>query len=190
MLSGRALRAFLAVSLAILASLASVAPAQAGLGGSASCQPSATSEPFAAIGDPTTYELVPGGDFAGTLAGWSVQGGDALTSSGLSLSPGAVATSPDACVNVVHPAVRFYASATSPGTTIDVAAVLGSPARSVAVPLGSVTPTAVLAPTPQLVLRVPLLGTTAGGVLLSFRFEARGGTAQIDDVYVDPWRSG
>jgi len=190
MLFGRALRTFLALSLAILASLASVAPAQAALGGSTSCQPSATSEPFAAIGDPTTYELIPGGDFAGTLAGWSVQGGDALTSSGLSLSPDAVATSPDACVNVVHPTVRFYASATRPGTTIDVAAVLSNPARSVAVPLGSVTPSAMLAPSQQLVLRVPLLGTTAGGVLLGLRFEARGGTAQIDDVYVDPWRSG
>lgn len=167
---------------------------QAAIGGSARCQPSIMSEPFSALGDSTTYELVPGGDFPGTLGAWSAHGGATLTALGtgyvLSLPAGSVATSPQACINVVHPTVRFYARSAAPGTTLDVAAVLATAAGTVAVPIGTVTPTTDLAPTEQLAVRVPLLGATAGDVLLGLRFQSRGGTAQIDDVYVDPWRSG
>jgi len=171
-----------------------VGSARATIGPVANCEPSASTEPFTALGDPTAYELIPGGDFPGTLGAWTVDDGAALTSSGgkylLSLPARSIATSPPACVNVIHPTVRFYAQTSTPGATIEVSAVLGRRAGTVAIPLGEVTPSADLAPSRQLLVRVPLFSAVNGGVLLGLRFEARGGTAEIDNVYVDPWRSG
>jgi hypothetical protein len=195
MFLGRFPRALFALLVAVAALLAvPVGSAQATIGPVANCQPSAVTAPFAAIGDPTAYELVPGGDFPGTLGGWTVQDGAALTSTRgeymLSVPARGAATSPPACVNVIHPTVRFYAQTATPGATLEVFAVLRSPAGTVTIPLGDVAPTPDLAPTRQLLVRVPLFSAVEGGVLVGLRLEARGGTVQVDDVYVDPWRSG
>jgi hypothetical protein len=191
MFRGRSPRAYLVLLAAAAAVLTiAVGSAQAMIGPAANCEPSAVTAPFAALGDSTPYELVPGGDFQGTLGGWTVEHGAALANSGgLSLPARGVATSPPACVNVIHPSVRFYTQSSTPGTTVEVSAVLRTRAGTVAIPLGDVTPTADPAPSQPLTLRVPLFGAVSGGVLLGLRFEARGGTAWIDDVYVDPWRS-
>jgi hypothetical protein len=192
---GRPHRAFLRLLIAVAAILAiPVGAARATIAPVANCQPSTVTEPFSTFGDTTPYELVPGGDFPGSLGGWAVLDGASLTSSGgnylLSLPPRATATSPMACVNVIHPTVRFYAETSTPGASIEVSAVLGTHAGAVAIPLGDVVPGADLAPSRQLLVRVPLFSAVDGGVLVGLRFEARGGTARIDDVYVDPWRSG
>jgi hypothetical protein len=153
-----------------------------------SCQLSAISQPFLAWGDSTDYELVPGGDFTGPTS-WSLSGAASVATGSLALGDGAVATSPEACVNVAQPTVRFFARSDTPGTTIDVAAVFATGQGSVSIPLGTVAPTAAWEPTPTLTVErviVPALEGGAGYVAL--RFTAEGGTALIDDVFVDPWR--
>jgi hypothetical protein len=57
--------------------------------------------------------------------------------------------------------------------------------------MGTVTAGPELAPVQPLTDRVPIRAALDGGsALVGLRFEARRGTVQIDDVYIDPWRSG
>ena len=47
----------------------------AGLVNTDPCDKSTLSQPFAQFGDSSSYKLVPGGDFEGSLAGWTLSGG-------------------------------------------------------------------------------------------------------------------
>jgi len=177
---------------AVIVLMVPAAAAQAAPSDAASCQPSPVSQPFLAWGDSTYYELVPGGDFAGP-PDWSLDGGAALSDAGgtasLALADGAVATSPQACVNVVHPKVRFFARTDTPGTTVGVDAVFDDDHGSVSIPIGTVSPTTDWAPTQPLTFRPAIVPAIDGGsAYVGLSFTANGGTAYISDVYIDPWR--
>jgi hypothetical protein len=172
-------------------------PAQAAVAAAGTCQTSSLSQPFTRWADYGSYELDPGADFEGTLAGWSLQGGASRTagsesvgvtgvvgSASLSLPAGAVATSPTTCVNAAYPDFRLFARTGTPGTTITVSVVYGG----TTVPVGVVKPTASWAPTARLATGAAIAAALSGGTAnLAIRFQAAGGTAQIDDVYVDPY---
>jgi hypothetical protein len=156
---------------------------------------SGLSQAFLAWGDSATYSMVPGGD--GSLTGWSLAGGAGQVDGGngggsaLGLPSGAVATAPGACVNIPHATARFFIRTDTPGTTVKVAAVYSHGAATVAVPAGTVTPTSSWAPSPSLKIRPVVVAAMFGGTAYeTLRFTASGGTAQIDDVYVDPWSRG
>jgi len=70
---GRVLLAGLLGSLAI-AALAS-SSAHAALISTASCDNVTLAQPFRPWGDTNEYKLVPGGDFEGSLSGWTLRGG-------------------------------------------------------------------------------------------------------------------
>ena len=99
------------------------ASAQAtGLISTDACDNAALTQPFQAWGDSNSYKLVPGGDFEGSLAGWTLSGGakrvagsetyDATGSGGSSsiyLPAGASIQSPFTCVDFAYPTFRFFA---------------------------------------------------------------------------------
>ena len=156
--------------------------------------------PFAAFGDSSSYELVPGGSFEGSLAGWSLTGGATRTpgsepygvsgtvgQSSLLLPAGASAQSPPVCVDVSYPTFRFFARNNSLLAGVVVQVVYQTVLGTVTLPIGAAALSRTWRPTLAM-----LTGSIAGGLLsrettqLSLRFTALLGTSQIDDVFVDP----
>ena len=195
----RDVAASVALSAAALGCVAA-SQAQASPVSLAACGDSALSRPFLPWADPSSYLLAPGGDFEGSLAGWTlsrtaavVSGGESagvtgsVGSSSLSLGAGAAAQSPGTCVDAAYPTFRFFARTDTPGSVISVSAVYPGLLGPVTVPVGLVTPSPNWTPT------LPMLtGSAIGGLLsngtapLSIRFTQLTGTSQIDDVFVDP----
>jgi hypothetical protein len=184
----------------IVSAIAGTTAAGAALINAGTCPATTLSHPFAAWGDSSSYELVPGGNFEGSLAGWSLAGGATRTAgsepyaatgtpgqSSLLLPAGAVAQSPPVCVDASNPTFRFFARNNSLLATVAVQVVYPTILGPVALPLGTATLSSTWQPT------LPMLtGSIAGGLLnggttqLSLRFTGLIGTSQIDDVFVDP----
>lgn len=184
----------------IICAIAGTTPAGAALINSGTCPGTTLSHPFAAWGDSSSYEVVPGGSFEGSLAGWSLAGGAIRTTgsesygvtgtvgqSSLMLPAGASAQSPPVCVDASDPTFRFFVHNNSLLSTVAVQVVYPTLLGPVALPLGA----AVLSPTWKPTLPM-LTGSLAGALLnggttqLSLRFTALLGKSQIDDVFVDP----
>jgi hypothetical protein len=192
----RPLRAAVSATIAATAALLTlaVATAQADSAAPAPCQMSALSQPFLAWGDSANYVLVPGAD--GSFGGWSLTGGAGQVSGGygggsaLGLPSGAVATSPGTCINMERPPMRFFMRADTPGVVVHVSSIRSTPDGAVAIRLGSVEPGTDWSPSAPLRIRGVRIPKSSGTAEVTLQFTASGGTAQIDDVYVDPWRSG
>jgi hypothetical protein len=184
----------------IVSAMGGTAPAGAALINSGTCPATTLSHPFAAWGDSSSYEQVPGGSFEGSLAGWSLAGGATRTTgsepygvtgnvgqSSLLLPAGASAQSPPVCVDASNPTFRFFARNNSLLASVAVQVVYPTLLGPVALPLGA----AALSPSWRPTLPM-LTGSLAGALLnggttqLSLRFTALLGTSQIDDVFVDP----
>jgi len=184
----------------IVSTMAGTASASAALINSGTCPETTLSRPFAAWGDTSSYEPVPGGSFEGSLAGWSLAGGATKTTgsepygvtgkvgqSSLLLPAGASAQSPPVCVDASDPTFRFFVRNNSLLSTVAVQVVYPTLLGPVALPLGA----AALSPSWRPTLPM-LTGSLAGALLnggttqLSLRFTAVLGASQIDDVFVDP----
>jgi hypothetical protein len=178
--------------------------AHAALVSVSACDNSALSQPFSPWADFNSYKLAPGGDFEGSLAGWSLQGDaqqvnanepydvtGSVGSSSLSLSRGAVATSPPTCVNAAYPTFRFFARTDTPGSTVAVSVVYNTWLGQVTIPVGVVALSGDWAPTLPMTTLSAVTGALMGGSAnVQLRFTALTGTSQIDDVFVDPWHRG
>lgn len=184
----------------IVSTIAGTASAGAALINSGTCPATSLTHPFAAWGDSSSYELVPGGNFEGSLAGWSLGGGASRTSgsepygasgtvgqSSLKLPAGSSAQSPPVCVDASDPTFRFFVRNSSPLSGVAVQVVYPTLLGTVALPLGA----ALLSPSWRPTLPM-LTGSIAGALLtggttqVSLRFTALIGASQIDDVFVDP----
>lgn len=160
------------------------------------CDNSNLSQPFTPWGDTDYYKLAPGGDFEGTLTGWSLRGGAQQVAgsesfdvtgnpdtSSLSLPAGAVATSPTTCVTAAYPDFRLFTRTDTPGSTVAVSVVYGG----LTIPVGLVTPTSDWQPTVPMPTLSAIPGLLHGGVAnVSLRFTAVLGEVQVDDAYIDP----
>ncbi len=192
--------------LAILAALAIPAIGQAAPAPPTACSVGPLSQPFRLWGDNATYEMVAGGDFEGSLDGWTLQGGatqssgseqfgvtGSVGSSSLELPQGAVAVAPPTCVNIPHPTARLFVQSSSPGARLQVQAVYDNGAHSVTIPAGpAVKSSADWQPSQALNIHpvvIPALHGQ-GTALITLQFTATHGTVFIDDVFVDPWHSG
>ena len=195
-------RGVVAASIALpLLGLFSAAPAQAALLGGGTCPAVSLSQPFKAWGDLNSYQLVAGGDFEGSLSGWTLSGGAQRVSgsepygvtgkvgaSSLSLPAGASATSPFTCVNIAYPSFRFFARNGGLLSTVLVQVVyktlLGVP---VSVPVGTYALSGSWQPSAPM-----LTASIVGGVLsgetgaVALRFTAVTGSSSVDDVLLDP----
>jgi hypothetical protein len=177
----------------------SATPAGAALISTGACSNATLSQPFARWGDASTYELVPGGDFESSLAGWTLSGATRVSGSepygatgavgadSLALPTGASAQSPYVCVNASYPTFRFFARNGGLLSTVLVQVVYKTLLGPVALPLGTVALSGAWQPT------LPMLTGSLVGALLSggaaqaaLRFTALTGSSRIDDVFVDP----
>jgi hypothetical protein len=159
------------------------------------CNGSTLSQAFAPWGDPSLYELAPGGDFESPA--WTLTGGAQLTagsepyaatgmlgSSSLSLPAGASAQSPTTCVDAAYPTVRFFIAGTGLVAVSMVDGGLDIPA-GVAVASGNWEPTQVM------LTDAPVAAAVSGGTAqVSLQLTALTGDPQVDDVFIDPWNRG
>jgi hypothetical protein len=180
-------------------SLLPAAPAEAS---TATCPTATVSQPFLKWGDENQYQLVTGGDFEGTLPGWTLSHGAQQTSgsetygvtgkvgtSSLALpSAGASAQSPFTCVSASDPTFRLFARSEGPTATISVAVAYQSLLGVIVVPVASVTPNSGWQPTAALPTGAVIAGALSsnGTAQLALRFTAVRGSSRIDDVFIDP----
>jgi hypothetical protein len=190
-----------ALTLAILLLVACFAgSAQAALISTGACNEAALSQPFLQWGDTNSYELVPGGDFEGSLSGWTFSGGaqpvaggepydvtGSVSTRSLALPDGASAQSPFVCVNASYPTFRFLARNLGLASTVLVQVVYKTVLGSLAVPLGVVALSEEWEPTLPMLTGSVLGGVLSGGTAqVALRFTALTGSSAIDDVFVDP----
>lgn len=173
----------------------------------ASCPIQPVSTPFSPWGDTNSYYLPPGGSFEGTAAqvGWSLSGAS-LTSDNepfnvngsgdgqsLTIAGGGTATSPYFCVDNTMASLRFFAQQATAGGDLQLQALVKMGGGVTTVPLADLADGTMpsWAPSQQIV------GNTAGlpdgqKLMVALQFSVPGSAAswQIDDLYVDPYRSG
>jgi hypothetical protein len=173
----------------------------------ASCPAPAVSTPFSQWGDSNSYFPVPGGSFEGTAdqVGWTLS--NATLSAGnepfylggsgdgqsLTINGGGSATSPYFCVDRTMTSLRFLAQQTTAGSDLQVDALVQTAGGVNTVPVADLADGSM----PSWAPTQPLAGN--GGTLpegvsvsvaLRFTVPASAGAWQLDDVYVDPYRSG
>jgi hypothetical protein len=188
-----------ALLMLVLGALSS-APAQAALISTATCNEATLSQPFLRWGDTSLYELVPGGDFEGSLAGWTLDGGaqrvagsepygvtGAMGAYSLALPQGASAQSPFTCVDAAYPTFRFFARNDGLLGTVVVQVVYKTALGTVSLPLGAVVLSREWEPTLPMLTGSLVTGVLSGGTAeVALRFTALTGSSHIDDVFVDP----
>jgi hypothetical protein len=181
--------------------------AEAGLIGTGPASGCGTaSKAFAPWGDDANYVLVPGGAFEPGTAAWSMSGGarvvpgnepfyvrSAADRNSLYLPSGSSVLSPTVCFGLGDWHARFFVR--------NVGSAQGSLKVDVAVKSllglvsildgGSVSGTGVWAPSPRIGLTFTNLCSLLGVKAVAFRFRVVGSGAafQVDDVYLDPWKS-
>jgi hypothetical protein len=173
------------------------APASAGLG--LAC-PDPTGKPFVPWSDYANYAFAPNGGFESGATGWSVSGGRVIAGNesfyihsktdrySLSLPSGAAATSPAMCISLLSGKMRFVARGDS-GAKVKVQIIYRGLLSSVLGILdgGTYSVGGSWKPSPEIGMLGGVLPLLTSSV--SFRFTASGGTAVIDDVYLDPMKS-
>jgi hypothetical protein len=205
--AGRAARRVL-LGVVAIAALATATAAQGGLigtGAASYCSPTST-QPFASWGDRSLYTLLPNGSFENGSASWALSGGAKvvagnepfyLNGSGdkhsLLLPEGSSAYSATMCFAFADWHLRFPVR--------NVGSRTGSLRVSVIVPSllglltvldgGTVKGDGSWAPSPRLGLLLCNVTSLLGTRAVAFRFtpSGRGAAFQIDDVYLDPWKS-
>lgn len=197
--TGFLLGSAVALLMLVLGALSS-APAQAALIDTGACNEATLSQPFLRWGDTSLYELVPGGDFEGSLAGWTFDGGaqrvagsepygviGAVGAYSLALPQGASAQSPFTCVDAAYPTFRFFARNEGLLGTVVVQVVYKTALGTVSLPLGAVVLSREWEPTLPMLTGSLVTGVLSGGTAeVALRFTALTGSSHIDDVFVDP----
>lgn len=203
------MRRLAVLTLAILALTATSSGTASAAGNALTCGDQTYEQPFMRFLDPLFYVRAPGGDFETGAAGWQLSGGARVTpgnepffisgggSNSLYLPAGSSATSPEMCVGVLHPTLRFVAQSQLLATLkveILFTGLLGQPLALEVLP--GVVGTGGWAPSlPLVYLGSVLPATSLGGLTadVRFRFTPRrllfsAPAWRIDDVYVDPFK--
>lgn len=161
------------------------------------CDNSSLSQPFANYGDSNEYKLVTGGNFEGSLSGWTLSGGARVINGGnpngssghsLYLPVGASVTTPFTCVNAAYPSFRLFARNDSLLSTIVPQVVYKLPLLgNVALPIGAAALSPNWSPTLPLLTASVVTGLLNGGTAeVALKFTAALGPSEVDDIYVDP----
>jgi len=203
-------RALLAATATIATAAVFAAPASAGIltESATDCGDETLTKPFAVFGDQASYKLVKGSSFEGSMTGWTLGGGAKVVSGNepwkvggsghaksLVLPAGSTAISPTACVGLSEPTVRFFVKKNrAPLLGISTLAVSvyvkTSLGLTVPVPVGVVLANGQWKPTAPMLIVANLLPLLPGDrTPVAFQFTPVLGDWQIDDVYVDPYRS-
>lgn len=194
-----------ATTAALAAAALCAAPAAAETGPSpGGCAEVPTVQSFAPWQDFADYLLAPDGDFEAGAGSWlledgasAVEGNDPLPIGDpsdhqtLRLPAGATATTAPMCIGVEHRTMRFLGTSARSGTLLVEALYSKGNDKPHSITLGAVRGTGEWAPSDALPMRVNDLAADSGNAMsVSLRFSARGNAAwEIDDVYVDPYRT-
>jgi len=186
-------------SAGVLSTVATVLP---------SCAARPTSTPFAPWGDKSSYFLMPGGGFEAGAPDWALLGGahtvagnetsyvNAKTDShSLAIPTGGQAVSPTVCVAMGENTIRLFVKNSGVASSVlHVDAYVQNPLTGLVLSTGfdikgSSGSTAWSPGSPMLIPN--LLGGVLGTQKLTLVFTTRGAPAtwNIDDVYVDPFKS-
>jgi hypothetical protein len=173
----------------------------------AACPAQPVATPFQQWGDANSYFLVPGGSFEGSSddVGWNLDNASLTSgnesfqvnsgddSQSLRIDSGGSATSPYFCVDNTMSSLRFFAQQIDSGSDLQVDALVQRRYRVVVVPLADLADGSVPAWAPTEPIdggAGALAATRTISVALRFSAPSTTGSWQIDDVYVDPYRSG
>jgi hypothetical protein len=173
----------------------------------ATCQTPSISAPFSQWGDSNDYFLASGGSFEGTedQLGWTLSNAtltsgnepflvnDSGDSQSLTIAGGGSATSPFFCVDNTMSSLRFFAQQLSAGGGLRVQALVQTSSGVTTEPLARLLDGSTPDWAPTDPIPVDTSSLADGQTLtLALKFIVRSPSAswQIDDVYVDPYRSG
>jgi hypothetical protein len=194
--------------LALAAQALFAASSQAGIltTSATGCDDQVLEQPFTRWLDPASYVLAPAGTFEQGVSSWALAGGASVVdgnepyfvhgsgeSSSLSLGGGGSATSDAMCVGIEHPTLRLFAR--NRGgllSTLKVEVLFEDAAGDVhSLPISLLTASSQWRPTVAMPIVANLLPLLPGEhTAVAFRFtSSNAGNWQIDDVYVDPYRS-
>jgi hypothetical protein len=170
------------------------------------CDNATLTQPFAPWGDTGEYKLVPGGDFEGSLSGWSLTSGAKLVSgsepfgatgtvgrSSMYLPAGASVQTPYTCVDAAYPEFRFFGRNNGLLSIVAVSIVYKELGLPVAVPVGTLLLNGSWAPSMRMTTAAAVQGVVSGLLTgqnpeVALRFTAVTGSSQIDDIFIDPSR--
>jgi hypothetical protein len=174
----------------------------------AACPTATTVKALHAFGDTSDYFLAPNGSFESGAAGWSLNGASVASgneswkvrgagdSKSLAINATGTAVSPAFCVGMEHPTFRLFARRTSGSWgTLNVKlrwkTPNGATNETVVGSIGGNNTAWQVTGRVALSTVLPLwnAGQTAS-VQLVFDPEDYGGAWAIDDVYIDPYRTG
>lgn len=160
-----------------------------------------TSHPFSPWGDSDSYCAYPNLGFESGATGWTLKGNASVVAANepwhvsgagthaLQLGPGAGALSSPLPVNLLDPYMRFFAHSSSASGSLQVQVVFRGLTGNLTglLNFGSLSPSgySTWQPTQRVLssLALPLLTSTAQVQLTS---NAKSGSWQVDDVYLDP----
>ena len=196
------------VTLAVVTAAVLAPSANAGLLATGAPQfcPSDAAQPFASWGDGSSYVLMPGGAFEHGDPAWSLRGGASIVSGNepfyaraagdkrsLYLPAGSSATTPTVCFVLGDWHARFFVR--NRGSTtgqLRVEVVVKSLLGVLTVLDGGTARAGTTwEPSERVGLLVCNLTSLVGTRAIAFRFTpvSTGAAFQIDDVYLDPWKS-
>ncbi|HXV02828.1 MAG TPA: hypothetical protein VFP24_04590 [Gaiellaceae bacterium] len=164
------------------------------------------SQVFERWGDRNNYLLVPGGSFEAGGPAWTLSGGTGVVSgnepfyvrssgdgNSLFLPAGSSALSPTVCFGLGDWHSRFFVrNVGSARGSLKVDVVVRSALGLLTfLDGGTISGTGAWAPSPRIGLTVTNVCSLLGVRAVSFRFRSVGTGAafQVDDVYLDPWKS-
>jgi hypothetical protein len=155
---------------------------------------------FAPWGDWSSYYFASNGGFENGSYGWSLSGGAAVViqnnepwylagfgSRALQIPTGGSA-SINVCYGVTYPAVRFFVAGQGGPATVHVRVVTRSLLGLLSVlDGGTFTANEGWAPSPKMSTLLSSLASLVGTKTMQLQFTVESGTAQIDDLFVDPY---
>jgi hypothetical protein len=154
------------------------------------CTEPALSQPFADVGDRHDYFLVDGGDFSAAGFGWQFDDGGIGT--GIASLPwsGAVAVSPKVCVGDNEPTIRFrYRSRSSSARLRIDALFLGTRGELRSDYVTTISGARAWGASPVIELGTNYRAAPGAKTAIALVFTVQGGAWDLDDIYVDPFRS-
>jgi hypothetical protein len=164
------------------------------------------SQPFARFGDYSSYVLVPGGSFESGAPGWQLKGGSGVVAGNepyyvhgkkdrysLSIPAGGSATTPPMCFAFGDWHLRFFTQSSSTSrSSLRVNVVVKSLCGVLSIlDGGTVSDDNTWSPSPRLKLALTNITGLLATDSVSFQFVPGDRASwRIDDVYLDPWKSG
>ena len=188
------------VALALSATAGAADPTAALIGGNCG----ASQAVFARWGDANQYVFTTAGGFEAGAPGWSFSGGAhtvagnepftvhaASDSTSALLPAGSSVTSPATCFGLLTPNIRFFARSVGAASATIHVRVVATGLLGVLTVLdgGSATVGATWAPTPVFATTLSQLNTLVGAKTIEIEITATSGSAQVDDLYIDPFVS-